>query len=177
MDLTTLTLIRLSLADQSACEDFMQEFIAAGETDYGWLNEYQEYSFPEYLAFLQAGEKGKYKPEIYVPQTVFCLSTPQGQLLAVSRLRHRLNASLEIEGGHIGYAVRPSARRSGVATHLLGLVLDQARLIGLTRVLVTCDHDNFGSARTIEKNGGVLEDLRISPESGKLIKRYWIALS
>ena len=177
MDMTKLSLIRLSLADQSACEDFMQEFVAAGETDYGWLNEYREYSFPEYLAFLQAGERGEFKPEIYVPQTVFWLSTPQGQLLAVSRLRHRLNPGLEIEGGNIGYAVRPSARRQGVATHLLGLVLDQARLIGLTRVLVTCDHDNTGSARTIEKNGGVLEDQRISPESGRLIKRYWIELA
>jgi len=176
MDMTKLSLIRLSPADQSACEIFMQEFIAAGETDYGWLNEYREHSFPEYLAFLQAGEKGEYKPEIYVPQTVFWLSTPQGQLLAVSRLRHRLNAGLEIEGGHIGYAVRPSARRQGVATYLLGLVLDQARLIGLTRVLVTCDDDNIGSARTIEKNGGLLEDQRISPDSAKLIKRYWIAL-
>ena len=177
MDLTQLTLIRLSPAYQSACEDFIQEFITAGETDYGWLHEYRKYCFPEYLAFLQAGEKGEYKPEIYVPQTVFWLTTPEGQLLAVSRLRHRLNPGLEIEGGNIGYAVRPSARRQGVATLLLGLVLNQAGLIGLTRVLITCDHDNTGSARTIEKNGGVLEDMRISPESGKLIKRYWIELT
>ncbi len=177
MDLTQLTLIRLSPAYQAACNDFMQEFVSAGETDYGWLNEYQRYSFSEYLAFLQAGERGEYKPEIYVPQTVFWLSTPQGQLLAVSRLRHRLNPGLEIEGGNIGYAVRPSARRQGVATFLLGLVLVQARRIGLTCVLVTCDHDNTGSARTIENNGGVLEDMRISPESGKLIKRYWIELA
>jgi predicted acetyltransferase len=176
MDLTKLTLMRLSPAYQAACDDFVQEFISAGETDYGWVHEYQRYSFPEYLAFLRAGESGEYKPENYVPQTVFWLSTPQGQLLAVSRLRHRLNPGLEIEGGHIGYAVRPSARRQGLATHLLSLVLVQARLIGLTRVLVTCDHDNTGSARTIEKNGGVLDDLRVSPDSGKLIKRYWIAL-
>ena len=39
---------------------------------------------------------------------------------------------------------------------------------GIDRVLVTCDDDNVGSARTIESQGGVLEDIR----RGK--RRYWI---
>jgi len=38
-------------------------------------------------------------------------------------------------------------------------------------VLVTCDEDNVGSARTIEANGGVYEDSR----QGK--RRYWIPTS
>ncbi|MDQ0578815.1 GNAT family N-acetyltransferase [Streptomyces rishiriensis] len=89
-------------------------------------------------------------------------------------LRHRLNAVLLDVGGHIGYSVRPSARRRGLATWALGAVLPEARALGLERVLVTCDDDNIGSARTIERNGGVLEDVRATDAGGK--RRYWIAL-
>lgn len=85
-------------------------------------------------------------------------------------LRHELNAFLFEEGGHIGYSVRPSMRRQGIATRALDLTLDVARRIGLDQVLLTCDDGNLASARTIETCGGELEDVR----RGK--RRYWIAL-
>jgi predicted acetyltransferase len=61
-----------------------------------------------------------------------------------------------------------------VATWALREVLKQARGLGLTRVLVTCDDANVASAATIEKNGGVLEDVR-DTELGRT-RRYWIEL-
>ncbi|MCX4617713.1 GNAT family N-acetyltransferase [Streptomyces mirabilis] len=89
-------------------------------------------------------------------------------------LRHYLNALLLEGGGHIGYSVRPSARRRGLATWALGAVLLKAPALGLDRVLLTCDDGNVGSARTIENNGGVLEDVRSTETGGK--RRYWITL-
>ncbi|GGQ54393.1 GNAT family N-acetyltransferase [Streptomyces asoensis] len=89
-------------------------------------------------------------------------------------VRHYLNALLLDVGGHIGYSVRPSARRRGLATWALGAVLPRARALGLDRVLVTCDDDNTGSARSIERNGGVLEDVRAAGSGLK--RRYWIDL-
>ncbi len=53
-------------------------------------------------------------------------------------------------------------------------MLGEARDRGLDRVLVTCNVDNEASARTIERGGGVLEDIR-DTEIGP-IKRYWIKL-
>ena len=72
--------------------------------------------------------------------------------------------------------IRPSQRRRGYGTRILALTLDKARLLGLERVLVTCDDDNLGSARIIEKNGGLLASKGLSTSSGVLIRRYWIAL-
>jgi predicted acetyltransferase len=61
-----------------------------------------------------------------------------------------------------------------VPTVELGETLGRARELGLTRVLVTCDDSNVASARTIESNGGVLEDIRTT--SLGLTRRYWIDL-
>ena len=86
------------------------------------------------------------------------------------QVRHTLNDFLRETGGHIGYSIRPGHRRRGHATRALGLALERARVLGLDRVLVTCDDDNVASARTIEAWDGILEDVR----NGK--RRYWISL-
>ncbi|MFJ1645661.1 GNAT family N-acetyltransferase [Streptomyces sp. NPDC088258] len=83
-------------------------------------------------------------------------------------IRHRLNPFLREVGGHIGYAVRPTARRQGHATAMLIAALPVARGIGIDSVLVTCDTTNVASRKVIEAAGGELEDRR----GGKL--RFWI---
>jgi predicted acetyltransferase len=42
------------------------------------------------------------------------------------------------------------------------------------RILVTCDDDNIGSIRTIERNGGVLENVVSGPDFKTPKRRYWI---
>lgn len=85
-------------------------------------------------------------------------------------LRHHIDhPMLSTVGGHVGYSVRPTARRRGFAADALRQVVPQAAALGIPRLLVTCDLDNLASARTIEANGGEFEgELR-----GK--RRYWIA--
>lgn len=94
--------------------------------------------------------------------------------LGAISLRHELNDFLLRAGGHIGYGIRPFARRRGLATFAVASVLDEARKLGLERVLITCNDANEASARTIERSGGVLEDTR-ETELG-LTRRYWIDL-
>lgn len=89
-------------------------------------------------------------------------------------LRHELNDFLLDAGGHIGYSIRPSARRRGLATYAVGEVLKNARLLGIDRVLITCDVTNEASRRTIERCGGVQEDIR-DTEIGT-VRRFWIDL-
>jgi predicted acetyltransferase len=78
------------------------------------------------------------------------------------------------KGGHIGYGIRPSARRQGLASWALGQMLTEAMALGLERVLVVCSDENVASARTIERCGGVLLDIP-NTERGTL-RRYWIRL-
>jgi predicted acetyltransferase len=83
-------------------------------------------------------------------------------------IRHRLNAFLLEEGGHIGYDVRPTARRKGYATAMLRDALPVARELGIKQALVTCDDDNIASRKVIESAGGQYEDVR----NRKL--RFWV---
>jgi predicted acetyltransferase len=93
-----------------------------------------------------------------------------GAVLGFLNLRHELNDFLLEEGGHIGYSIRPARRREGHAGRALALAVRRAADLGLDRVLLTCDDDNDASRRTIERNGGVLEDVR------GIKRRYWIAV-
>ena len=83
------------------------------------------------------------------------------QVLGAIALRHQLNDYLLRAGGHIGYGIRPSARRRGLATWALGEMLGQARDLGLDRVLLVCETDNLASAATIEHHGGVLDEAHV----------------
>lgn len=58
--------------------------------------------------------------------------------------------------GHIGYSVVPWKRRRGYATLALGLLLPEAKAVGLPYVEITTDPANAASQRVIIANGGVL---------------------
>jgi predicted acetyltransferase len=76
--------------------------------------------------------------------------------------------------GHLGYGIRPSARRRGLATWALGRMLEQARVLGLDRVLAVCAVDNVASVKTVERCGGVFEGIR-DTKFGP-VRRCWINL-
>jgi predicted acetyltransferase len=94
-----------------------------------------------------------------------------GQVLGGIALRHFFDDDL----GHIGYGVRPSARRRGLASWALGEMLDEAGALDMDRILIRCLTDDIASARAIERNGGVLEGIR-GNKQGRKVSRYWIAL-
>lgn len=73
--------------------------------------------------------------------------------------------------GHIGYGIRPSARRRGLGSWALKVTLQEARRLGLERVLLVCESDNVASASIIERCGGVAEE-----SDAGAARRYWIAL-
>ncbi len=109
------------------------------------------------------------RPRTIVPFTELWMAEGDEYLGRIS-LRHELNELLFTWGGHIGYAVRPSARGRGHALAALTAMLELCRARGIDPVLVTCDPDNGASRRTIERAGGEYEDTR----EGK--RRYWIPL-
>ncbi len=113
----------------------------------------------------------------WVPDSVFfLLDEDRDRLIGAVNIRHYLNDDLLFTGGHIGDGVRPTERRKGYATEMVRLALTECKKLGIDKVLMTCDKDNVASAKTIVRNGGVLENEVVNNE-GKTEQRYWITLS
>lgn len=96
------------------------------------------------------------------------------QVIGMLAIRTALNDYLLNYGGHIGYSILPLERKKGYGSAMLKEALEQAKALGLTRVLVTCDDDNLASAGVIENNLGILEDKRFEEETQKWVRRYWL---
>lgn len=70
------------------------------------------------------------RPADHVPDTVLWVVDGE-QMLGRLSIRHSLTPFLLEVGGHIGYAVRPSARRRGHASAALRLALAVAHDLGI----------------------------------------------
>jgi predicted acetyltransferase len=143
-----------------------------------FLHYYEEgMPFGRYLEILEQHTHGENVPPGHVPST-FLFAFQGSRIVGRVSIRHELNEFLLRIGGHIGYTVVSEFRRRGYATEMLRQSLAIAgQRLGLTRVLVTCDDNNVGSMRTIEKNGGVLENVVTGPDLDTPKRRYWIDTS
>ena len=133
-------------------------------------NDYRDFDF--YLENLEISEPEDGK----VPDSVFfLLDTERNILLGAVDIRHYLNEYLLNFGGHIGDGIRPSERGKGYATEMIRLSLPECKKLGIDRVLMVCEKWNVASAKTIIKNGGILENEFVDSE-GEINQKYWIDL-
>lgn len=130
--------------------------------------------FADYVRKNELWSRGLELPPNYVPAN-FLVGVVDGEVVGRVSVRHRLNHFLSRIGGHVGYGVRPGHRRKGYATGMLRQTLPLCARLGLSQVLITCDVDNVGSRKVIEKCGGVLESVTNDPELDVQKCRFWVA--
>ena len=106
--------------------------------------------------------------------TFFTIRKEDNKVVGIINIRHELNEYLFNYGGHIGYSVLPSERRKGYAYKQLLLGLDFCKKLNIKKVLITCVDYNMASSKTIERAGGVLENIVFNPIEKINQKRYWI---
>lgn len=97
-----------------------------------------------------------------------------GEVVGRISLRHQLNDNLKVFGGNIGYEVRPSARRQGVATQMLAQLLRTTRAKSMGKLLLTCAPNNQASIKTILNNGGRFEKSAYVEKWSRETHYYWI---
>lgn len=172
-----LKLIKLTKEYEKQLGEMIDEWILDQEINHTnrspWAifkNDYHDFDY--YLEHLELKEAA----EGLVPDSVFfLLDEARDRLLGAVNIRHYLNDSLLKEGGHIGDGIRPSERRKGYATEMIRLALIECKKLGIDKVMMTCDKENIASAKSIIKNGGILENEFVNSD-GKVEQRYWISI-
>lgn len=171
-----LKLIKPTKALEKDFRAAISEFRENGETQIETLFSRSGYDMDNYLKLTQQAEAGFALPQGFVPYTTYWSVQDDQHVIGFCHFRHYLTNPLKIEGGHIGYSVRPSERQKGYGTQQLALMLEACRWMAFEKVMITCDFDNIASYKIIEANGGVLSGEAISPRTQKRVLHYWINL-
>jgi predicted acetyltransferase len=163
----------IDLADvpRAALADFLAEF---GPGDFGPRDfaESKGYcgvdGFVEFWTRLVHGPW----PELGLVQTDALILMRGERVAGEALFRHNVTPALAINGGNIGYTVRPRDRNRGYATLLLRAALARAAAAGIERALLTVRVDNGPSLRVVEKCDGVPFDE--VPFEGTVLRRFWV---
>lgn len=172
-----IKLVKATDLPVSKVMEFRQAFLSAGESSINGsrgLHHYDKYE--DWLWLVKECEKPDNTTLGVWASTYFAIREADEAVVGCIELRHTLNESLAVSGGHIGFSVVPQERRKGYATKMLKMVLVEAKESGLDKVLLTCDIDNIGSYKTMENCGGVREQDAPFELDGEPYYKYWIVL-
>ncbi len=168
-----MTLEPISPLMRDSLASFLDEMLARDGAhpplEFARLNGYD--GVEGYITFWRLLAEGPLPAGIVRTDTFVLLR--DGRALGEVRVRHGLTPRLEIDGGTIGYGVRPSERGNGYATQMLRAALVRLNEIGIARALITVNVTNAPSLRVVEKNGAVVRD-EVPADAGAVHRRFWI---
>ena len=129
----------------------------------GWLEKLEE-------------DRNRQATEAKVPaETFFLVRESDNKIIGTINIRLALNEKLSRVGGHIGYSIRPTERRKGYNKINLYLALLECQKHGLKEVMLSCDKENLGSAKTIQAFDAKLERESYDDEMYHCLEQvYWI---
>lgn len=147
---------KLSINDGNDVYEMLQEI---PKDENGFENSVNGLSFDEYKLWLERSVDMSNAVGLeswMAPQTTFWLFI-EGVPIGYGKVRHYLTDKLKVEGGHVGYAIRPSQRGKGYGKLLLKLLLAEANKLDIESVLVTVKNENKPSIQVALANSGVID--------------------
>jgi predicted acetyltransferase len=151
-----IELRQLSIDDDLDVYAMLQEI---PKDENGFINGCNGKSFESYKEWLIKSDqvsKGIGLENWMVPQSIYWLVI-NGVPTGMGKLRQKLTEKLREEGGHIGYAIRPSCRNQGYGKLLLKLLTEKAHEVGVDKILLTIQNSNIYSIKVALANGGIIE--------------------
>ncbi|HEL0550498.1 GNAT family N-acetyltransferase [Streptococcus equi] len=172
----------IALADQAAFKRFQDILLAEKASGNTFVETQKVEDFAAFVEQSRRFEAQTDRPDWSISTNYYYFL--DGEIVARIVCRWQLEkGDLATVGGHIGYVTRTDYRGQGIMTALLAFALEQYQKRGIKRVLITANKDNIASRKTIEKAGGILEDIiQVADDyptkrmAGQAIARYWIDL-
>ena len=176
----TFRLVRPEKQHEQAAKEYLQEFYASGSETHGvgGLEKYQD-DYDGWLQNLEEMRNMQPGGRLVPSETFFLMrrdADGNDKLVGTISVRFILNDGLWQYGGNIGYGIRPSERRKGYNKINLYLALKVCQQHGLEVVLLDCDKDNTGSAKTMRALGGKLirEHLQENSQGGQVLVQDYV---
>jgi predicted acetyltransferase len=161
------------IEDEEILRDYVQEHYENGETSITASDGLTSMAYSEWVEKIRRNaEEGD---ETY-GKSLLLLCMDESRLIGLLSVRYELSREQSEVIGDIGYGVRPSQRKKGYASAMLKHALDICRDKGKKQVIVGCYKDNLASAKTIQKNGGILLFEKDNFTKGRLSQYYMIHL-
>ena len=139
----------------------------------GGLDKYLD-NYSTWLQKLDEDIKRKPTEEKVPSETFFLIRKNDNKIVGMINIRLELNENLKKIGGHIGYSIRPEERKKGYNKINLYLGLKECQKHGIKEVLMDCDKDNIGSAKTMQALNGVLIKEWYDKQKDRTIQYYMI---
>lgn len=154
---------------------YRKEFLKNGDSMDGTSNLRKYQNVKEWIRGVILAKSKETCAADRVPGTQYlCVRINDNRLVGMIDIRSELNDFCYKYAGHIGYSIRKTERNKGYAGKQLELAIEICRQQALERILITCAKENIASARTIIKNGGVLENEIFDPNDNTITQRYWV---
>ena len=161
------------ISDKSILQDYMQEHYDNKENS---ISASLGLPASEYTDWVEKIQRNSLVGDEQWGKSLLYLCFDNNKLIGLLSIRYELPENLTKIYGDIGYGVRPSERNKGYATMMLQYALSVCRNKGMTKVILGCYKDNIASAKTIQKNGGILTEENDNYKEGKISQYYLINL-
>ena len=136
---------------------FKQEFFDKGESTINGSELLDRMdSYEEWLKSVTDNTRPETVNPSWVLTDTYFAFDENDRIVGIIDLRHELNEFLK-DFGNCGYSVRPSERRKGYATEMLGQIIRRAAEAGMESLHLGVERSNETSVKIIKKNGGVYE--------------------
>ncbi len=142
----------------------------------GGLDRYlKEFTYKDWIKKVTADiDIANIEPDRVPALTYFYVRETDDKIIGMINIRLALNDFLRKEGGNIGYSIRPTERRKGYGSLMLKEALEFCKIIGLNKVIISCDKSNISSAGVIRKCNGKLDEEFYSDRYKEIVQRYII---
>jgi predicted acetyltransferase len=108
----------------------------------------------------------------FVPENRYWL-IDKDEFIGQVSIRRFGSKKLSKVASHIGYYINPYKRNKGYGKLILQMALRKAKVLGIKKVIITCNEKNIPSKKIIESNGGLFID-KFYDEN---LKRYTLKYS